>query len=72
MKLLNFEIKPYHSCLNTSLGLHNNLIALNGINGAGKSNIRNAILLLKKMLQLSMLLSQNEREALYSNGHLLK
>ncbi len=72
MKLLNFEIKSYHSCLNTSLGLHNNLIALNGINGAGKSNIRNAILLLKKMLQLSMLLSQNEREALYSNGHLLK
>jgi len=49
MKLLKFEIYSYRSCRSTSFSLNNNLTGLIGLNGSGKSNVLNAILLLKKI-----------------------
>lgn len=48
MKIKNIEILNYRSCIQTKFELHDNLTALIGINGVGKSNILNALLLLKK------------------------
>lgn len=39
MKINRFEISNYRSCINTKLDLDENLTALIGINGVGKSNI---------------------------------
>ncbi len=49
MRIDSFEIKSYRSCLKTKLVLNSELTALIGINGSGKSNILNGLLLLKKI-----------------------
>jgi predicted ATP-dependent endonuclease of OLD family len=49
MKIEQFEIKSYKSCVKTSVPFHSRLTALIGINGAGKSNIMTSIYLLKKL-----------------------
>jgi predicted ATP-dependent endonuclease of OLD family len=49
MKLKSLEIQTYRSCIKTVFPLQNELTGLIGINGAGKSNILNAILLLRKI-----------------------
>ena len=49
MKLKSLEIQSYRSCIKTIFPLQNELTGLIGINGAGKSNILNAILLLRKI-----------------------
>lgn len=66
MILKHFEIKAYRSCVNTKLDLQSDLTALIGINGAGKSNLLNAILLLKKILTRSRIITSKRRETLYS------
>jgi len=48
MKIKNVQISNYRSCIQTKFDLHDNLTALIGINGVGKSNILNALQLLKK------------------------
>ena len=48
IKISAVEIFNYRSCLSTKVDLSKNLMCLIGINGAGKTNILNAILLLKK------------------------
>jgi predicted ATP-dependent endonuclease of OLD family len=49
MKIKTFEISNYRSCKKTIIHMQEQLTGLIGINGAGKSNILNAILLLKKI-----------------------
>ncbi|KQR91493.1 hypothetical protein ASG01_14070 [Chryseobacterium sp. Leaf180] len=49
IKLTKFEVSNYRSCLKTNLDLNQNLMCLIGINGAGKTNILNGLLLLKKL-----------------------
>lgn len=49
IKIKSFELNSFRSCLDTRLELNSKLTALIGINGAGKSNILNGILLLKKL-----------------------
>jgi len=49
MKLRSFEIDSYRSCIKTKFTLQDQLTGLIGINGAGKSNILNALMLLKKI-----------------------
>lgn len=49
MKLKSFEIKSYRSCIKTKVPLQDQLTGLIGINGAGKSNILNALTLLRKL-----------------------
>lgn len=49
MKIIKFEVINYRSCKKTVLFMQESLTGLIGINGAGKSNILNAILLLKKI-----------------------
>jgi predicted ATP-dependent endonuclease of OLD family len=49
MKLSRIQIHNYKSCLETEVSLHDRLTVLIGANGAGKTNIMNAINLLKKM-----------------------
>jgi predicted ATP-dependent endonuclease of OLD family len=49
MKLRSFEIASYRSCIKTKFPLQNELTGLIGINGAGKSNILNALTLLRKL-----------------------
>jgi AAA15 family ATPase/GTPase len=49
MKLKSLKIQTYRSCIKTVFPLQNELTGLIGINGAGKSNILNAILLLRKI-----------------------
>jgi predicted ATPase len=51
MILRQFEIQSYRSCIKTKFPLHTELTALIGINGSGKSNILNGLLLLKKICQ---------------------
>ncbi len=52
MKIDSISIKSYRSCAKTNVDFANNLSALIGVNGVGKSNIMHAILLLKKMTKL--------------------
>jgi ABC-type cobalamin/Fe3+-siderophores transport system ATPase subunit len=52
MILKLFEIQSYRSCIKSKFPLHNELTALIGINGSGKSNILNGLLLLKKICQV--------------------
>lgn len=49
MKLKSFEIRSYRSCIKTDFPLHPELTGLIGINSSGKSNILNALLLLRKI-----------------------
>jgi len=49
MKLKSFKIKSYRSCQNVQFDIKNNLTTLIGLNGAGKSNVLNSILLIKKV-----------------------
>lgn len=49
MRLFSIRIKSYRSVQNTKLDLPENLISLIGINGAGKSNILNAITMFGKL-----------------------
>jgi len=51
MKIKSFEIDSYRSCLKTKLILRDELTGLIGINGSGKSNILNALVLLKKAIR---------------------
>jgi len=45
----SIEIQNYRSCLNTSFDLHPELSVLIGPNSSGKTNILNALLILKKL-----------------------
>lgn len=45
------QIKDYRSCLDTSFEFHPNLSILIGPNGSGKTNILNALLLLRKLTE---------------------
>jgi AAA15 family ATPase/GTPase len=49
MRLKSFEIKSYRSCIDTEISLDRHLTTLIGSNGSGKSNLLNAILLLKQV-----------------------
>jgi predicted ATP-dependent endonuclease of OLD family len=69
MKLKSFELKSYRSCLKTNLNLNNELTGLIGINGAGKSNILNGILLLKKIC-FSRYAPFREAESSYNSCHI--
>jgi AAA15 family ATPase/GTPase len=51
MRLRTFKITAYRSCLNTTITPHPQLTTLIGINGVGKSNLLNAIVLLRKIIQ---------------------
>lgn len=86
MKLKSFEIKSYRSCIKASFPLHPELTGLIGINSAGKSNILNALLLLRKMCRTryvpvherdgsfnKCIIStelQHENKTLYMNGEI--
>ncbi|MDD5759589.1 MAG: AAA family ATPase [Desulfobulbaceae bacterium] len=48
MKLLKFSIRNYRSCVLTTLEPNSGLTALIGVNGSGKTNLLNALLLLKR------------------------
>ena len=50
--LKNLTIEGYRSCAHTSLDLDTNLSVLIGANGSGKTNILQAILLLRKLVNL--------------------
>ena len=51
MKISKVEIKDYRSCLNTSFSPHPNLSVLIGPNSSGKTNILNAMRLLKRLTE---------------------
>ena len=55
MKISKVEIQNYRSCLNTSFSPHPNLSVLIGPNSSGKTNILNAMRLLKRLTE------QNEK-----------
>jgi AAA15 family ATPase/GTPase len=55
-----FEIQNYRSCKKTSVMLNKNLSALIGVNGSGKSNFLNSLLLLKKMTKISRHLPEED------------
>ena len=48
MKLRQFNVTNYRSCLLTTFSPNNGLTTLIGVNGSGKSNLLSAILLMKK------------------------
>lgn len=49
IKISKIEIVNYRSCIKTTIDVQDNLTTLIGINGVGKSNILNSLLLLKKI-----------------------
>jgi len=49
IKFNSLEIQAYRSCKETKINLHPEFTALIGKNGSGKSNIMNALLLIKKI-----------------------
>src|SRR5687768_3557634 len=49
VRLRNFQIKNYRSCLDSKLELTKNVMCLIGVNGVGKTNILNSLQLLKKI-----------------------
>lgn len=51
MRLLKFTIRNYRSCLLTILDPNNDLTTLIGVNGSGKSNLLNALLLLRNAVR---------------------
>ena len=51
MKISKVEIQNYRSCLNTSFSPHPNLSVLIGPNSSGKTNILNAMRLLKRLTE---------------------
>lgn len=65
MRLLNYSVSNYRSCLDSSVHIGSNLTCLIGINGAGKSNVLCALLLLKKAL-LSRSSTSSRKTALKS------
>jgi AAA15 family ATPase/GTPase len=54
------EIRNFRSCIKTSINFNNNLSTLIGINGSGKSNFLNGIMLLKKMINIPYYSSDEE------------
>ena len=50
--LSHIELNGYRSCKKTATDLNNNLSALIGINGSGKTNFLNGLLLLKKIAKI--------------------
>lgn len=48
MRITKFSVRNYRSCKTTTLEPNNDLTALIGVNGSGKSNLLNALLLLKR------------------------
>jgi len=50
MKLKFFRIQSYRSCVDTEINFNEELTSLIGVNGAGKTNILNGLLLLNKMV----------------------
>ena len=59
------ELSNYRSCKRTAIKLNLNLSVLIGVNGSGKSNILNGILLLKKLAHAS--LAQSDEESFRSS-----
>jgi predicted ATP-dependent endonuclease of OLD family len=49
IKIKSFEIQAYRSCKKANLAFHPEFTALIGVNGSGKSNLLNSVLLLKKI-----------------------
>lgn len=68
MKLKSLKIKSYRSCLKTHLEVQKGLTTLIGVNGTGKSNILNAILLLKKIRNISNHFSYRDEDSLVNKG----
>lgn len=64
MNLKEVEINNYRSCIKTKFELVENLTALIGINGVGKSNILNALQLMKKSRRSRRFYSQEQDENL--------
>ncbi len=52
MKLKSFTLKSYRSCKETTFPINKQITALIGVNGAGKSNILNALMMLRKLPQI--------------------
>lgn len=51
IKIKSINIKNYRSCQKSLISIDNDLTCLIGINGSGKTNILNSILLLKKIIK---------------------
>ncbi len=51
IKIKSISIKNYRSCIKSLISIDNDLTCLIGINGSGKTNILNSILLLKKIIR---------------------
>ncbi|MGV8171687.1 MAG: AAA family ATPase [Candidatus Woesearchaeota archaeon] len=69
MKLVEFAIESYRSCLKTKLTINDKITVLIGINGSGKTNILNGLQLLNKILDESSTihLSQEKEIDTYNN-----
>lgn len=65
MKLESFEVNSYRSCRKTKFNLNKELSGLIGANGSGKTNILNAILLLRK-LSRSHYMGYHEEDSSYN------
>lgn len=68
IKINKIEIVNYRSCIKTTIDVQDDLTTLIGINGVGKSNILNSLLLLKKINRNRFFHQQVIQETLKHTG----
>jgi predicted ATPase len=68
MKVHNVEINNYRSCIQTKFDLPNNLMALIGANGVGKSNILYGLQMFSKSERNRRFFSEQSKEDLLSTS----
>lgn len=62
MRIIKFTVRNYRSCKNTEFEPNENLTALIGVNGSGKSNLLNALLLIKRIESSRRYIVNEEKE----------
>lgn len=62
-RIKNFQVTNYRSCQNTSISLNPQLSALIGINGSGKTNLLNALLLIRKVYSFRNYYRQGQKKS---------
>ncbi len=64
MRIKRIEIDSYRSCKQVAFSLSENITSLIGVNGSGKSNVLNALLLLKKATSRAPRFQHRKKQAL--------
>ena len=62
VRIESFDVSGYRSCVRTHVDLNVDLSALIGINGSGKTNVLQSLLLLKKLVNIKPFIRHRREE----------